>query len=110
MKKNPFIGKWRITEMEQWDLDFIDEEEKGYIEFGKGDQGDFHFGCVKGSMDCEIETVGGNPRIEFSWDGTDEMDETSGRGWARIEKDGTLYGMIAFHMGERSWFKAKRMK
>jgi len=38
------------------------------------------------------------------------MDEVSGRGWARIEDDGTMYGKIVFHMGERSWFKAKRMK
>lgn len=35
MKKNPFIGKWQITKMEQWDSDFINEEEEGYIEFGK---------------------------------------------------------------------------
>ena len=109
MKKNPFIGKWRITEMEQWDLDFIDEEEEGYIEFGKVDQGDFHFGYVQGSIDYEIETFEGKPRVEFSWDGTDEMDEAMGRGWSRIEDDGTMFGKIVFHMGERSWFKAKRM-
>jgi len=110
MKKNIFIGKWRITEMEQWDPEYVDEDEEGYIEFCKDNQGDFHFGYVSGSMDCEIETVEGKPRIEFSWVGTDEMDEACGRGWARIEKDGTLYGKLAFHMGERSWFKAKRMK
>jgi hypothetical protein len=110
LKKNPFIGKWHITEMEQWDSDFINEEVEGYIEFGKEDRGDFQFGYVQGSMDCEIETVDGKPRIEFSWSGHDERDEAGGRGWARIEDDGAMYGKIAFHMGDRSWFKAKRMK
>jgi hypothetical protein len=110
MKKTPFIGRWRITEMEQWDRDYIDEEEDGYIEFGKGGQGEFHFGYVHGFMDCEIETVEGKPRMEFSWDGNSEMDEASGRGWARIEDNGTMYGKLCFHMGERSWFKAKRKK
>jgi len=32
---NRFIGKWRITEMEQWDQDYIDLEEPGYFRFHK---------------------------------------------------------------------------
>ena len=107
-KKNPFLGKWRIAEMEQWDKDFIDAEEGGYFQFDKGGQGDFQFGYVHGSMDYEVETEDGKQRVDFSWEGTNELDETSGRGWVRLEDDGTLYGKIAFHMGERSWFKAER--
>lgn len=109
-KRTPFLGTWRITEMEQWDLDYIDEEEEGYFESGKGEQGDFHFGLVQGSIDYELETVEGKQRLEFTFDGTAEMDETTGRGWARMEPDGTLYGKIAFHMGDKSWFRAKRKK
>ena len=30
---NPFIGRWRITSMSDWDQGFIDEDEEGYIEF-----------------------------------------------------------------------------
>jgi hypothetical protein len=30
---NPFAGRWRITSMERWDQDFVDEEEEGYFEF-----------------------------------------------------------------------------
>jgi hypothetical protein len=107
-KKNPFIGTWRITEMEHWDLDFIDAEEEGYIEFDRSGQGDFQFGYVHGSIDTEISMVEGKLRSEFSWAGNDEMDEVSGRGWAIIEKDGSLYGQIIFHIGERSWFRAVR--
>jgi hypothetical protein len=107
-RKNPFLGKWRITEMEQWDLEFIDAEEEGYIEFDKAGQGDFQFGYVHGSLDCEIGTVEGRPRIEFSWDGNNELDPANCRGWAVLEDNGTMHGKITFHMGENSWFKAGR--
>jgi hypothetical protein len=107
-KKNPFIGTWRITEMEQWDLEFIDAEEEGCIEFDKAGQGDFQFGYVHGSMDCEISIGEGRQRVEFSWDGNNELDPANGRGWAIVEKDGSLFGQIIFHMGEKSWFKAER--
>jgi hypothetical protein len=40
-KRNPFIGRWRISAMEQWDKDFIDEEEEGFFEFRKGGQGEY---------------------------------------------------------------------
>jgi len=94
--------------MEHWDPDFIDAEEEGYIEFDRSGQGDFHFGYVHGLIDYEIEKVEGGLRLEFSWDGNDEMDPAGGRGWALIEPEGTLYGKLCFHMGERSWFKAVR--
>ncbi|RPI79469.1 MAG: hypothetical protein EHM45_02805 [Desulfobacteraceae bacterium] len=108
MERNPFLGIWRITEMEQWDPDFINVEEQGYFKFGKGDQGIFQFGYVHGDMDYEIETVEGKPRLEFSFIGNDETDEINGRGWARIEDDGKMFGKLAFHWGERSWFRAKK--
>jgi hypothetical protein len=30
---NPFTGRWRIISMEQWDQEYVDEEEEGYFEF-----------------------------------------------------------------------------
>jgi hypothetical protein len=32
-ERNPFMGRWRIVSMEQWDQDYVDEEEEGYFEF-----------------------------------------------------------------------------
>jgi len=29
--KTAFVGRWKITEMEQWDQDYIDMEEPGII-------------------------------------------------------------------------------
>ncbi|MCP4347390.1 MAG: hypothetical protein GY795_17940 [Desulfobacterales bacterium] len=107
MSKNKFIGKWRISEMEQWDQDFIDAEVPGYISFSKDGTGEFHFGYVHGFTDCRYSKREGNNAVEFSWEGNDEADPASGRGYAII-KDGNLSGHLFFHEGEDSEFKAAR--
>ena len=55
----PFTGRWHIESMSQSDEDFINAEERGYIEFGKGGEGEFHFGYVHGSMGCREATRDG---------------------------------------------------
>src|SRR5579859_1289610 len=105
--ESPFTRRWRIMSMSAWDQDFIDEEEEGYFEFdGKGG-GEFHFGYVHGSMDCKPTTRDGEPAVEWTWDGNDEMDPAQGRGWA-IVKDDELHGMIFFHGGDDSEFVARK--
>src|SRR4051794_9115496 len=109
MKKTPlaFEGRWHIVSMAMWDEDFINAEEQGYVEFEKGGQGGFHFGYVHGVMDCRETTRDGHPAVEWSWEGNDEMDEASGRGWAVLKGD-ELHGLIAFHQGDESEFVARR--
>ncbi len=104
---NPFSGRWRITSMEQWDQDFVDEEEEGYFEFTEKGMGVFHFGYIHGQMDCRLTTRDGVPAVEWTWDGNDEMDPAQGRGWA-VVKDNELHGMIFFHCGDDSRFVATR--
>jgi len=60
-------------------------------------------------MDYRIEKTGEIERLEFSWEGQDENDVAIGRGWAIIQND-QLEGRIYFHLGDDSWFKAKRYK
>lgn len=105
---NPFTGRWRIVSMEQWDQDFVDEEEEGHIEFDDKGGGEFHFGYVHGHMDCRLTTRDGEPALEWSWDGNDEMDAAQGRGWA-VLNDGELHGRLFFHGGDDSGFVAKRV-
>jgi hypothetical protein len=105
--KSPFTGRWRIVSMDQWEQDFVDEEEEGYIEFDANNMGSFHFGYVHGQMNCQLTTRDGVPAVEWSWDGNDEMDAAQGRGWA-VTKEDELHGMIFFHGGDNSGFVAKR--
>ena len=103
--RNPYIGKWRIIEMEMWDQEFIDMETEGFFLFEKEGSGSFQFGLVQGQIDYRIEKTGEVERLEFSWEGQDENDEGMGRGWALVKND-HLEGRFFFHLGDDSWFKA----
>ena len=100
-------GRWRITEMDEWDQDAIDLVEPGFIEFSVDRLGEFGFIVVRGWMDCRPFERDGRPCVEFSWSGDDEGDETSGRGWAILVDDETVKGHIFFHMGMDSAFMAR---
>ena len=90
-----------------WDQDFIDAEVPGYIQFSDDGMGDFQFGYVHGFMDCQFSMKNGKDFVDFSWEGNDEMDPVSGRGFATIE-GGVLNGHLFFHQGDDSEFKAIR--
>jgi hypothetical protein len=107
--KNPFQGRWLIEQMDQWDVGGECEEFQPFIEFERGDTGQFQFACVHGQMDCRIVQREGKPAVEFSWDGNDECEHVFGRGWAVLDGD-ELSGMIFFHMGDESGFKARRAR
>ena len=108
-RRNPYLGRWRITEMEMWDQSYIDLVTEGHFTFGKDGWGNFQFGAVVGETDYSIEEIENTERVEFSFEGHDEYDPVSGRGWITIEHD-TLKGKIFFHAGDESEFKAKRTK
>jgi hypothetical protein len=106
--QNPFLGLWRIVSMDQWEQDYVNAEDQAYIEFDESGGGEFHFGYVHGDMDCRLTTRDGEPAIEWSWQGNDEMDPAQGRGWAWLKAD-ELNGIIFFHQGDESGFVAKRV-
>lgn len=107
--KNPFLGRFRITSMDQWDQEFVDEEVEGFFEFKKDGEGEFHFGYVHGVIDYRLDTRDGKLCAEFTWEGNDEMNSAMGRGWAVIDGD-DIEGMLFFHQGDESGFKAERKK
>jgi hypothetical protein len=100
-------GLWRIVEMDLWDRDALDLVAPAFIEFTPDRTGSFGFIAVTGWMDCR-NAGRGRSGIEFSWEGTDEGDRVSGRGWAALQDDGALHGRIYFHMGDDSGFRAER--
>ena len=102
------IGRWRITEMDNWDQEAVNLVQPGFIEFDDDGLGDLGFIVVTGALDCRDADRDGRPGVEFSWQGSDEGDEVSGRGWAALNPDGTLEGHIYFHLGDDSAFRAER--
>lgn len=101
-------GRWRIAAMDLWDQEDIDLVTPGFIEFGDDGTGEFGFIAVQGWMDCRPAERGGRDSVEFTWQGWDEGDEVSGRGWAALDDDGSLQGHLYFHLGDDSGFRAVR--
>ena len=88
------------------DSDALNLVAPAFIEFAQDGSGRFGFIAVQGEMDCHEMERDGRPGVEFSWEGNDECDPASGRGWAVLEKDGSLCGRIFFHLGDDSGFTA----
>ncbi len=104
------VGRWRIVHMELWDQDAVDLVAPGFIEFQPDATGSFGFIAVQGGLDWREAPREGRPAAEFSWEGFDEGDPASGRGWATLEPDGSLRGHLFFHLGDHSGFHATRLK
>ena len=90
-----------------WDRDAIDLVEPGFIEFAKDRTGRFGFIAVDGWLDCRPVERNGRPGVEFTWEGSEEGDQVSGRGWAVLLDDETIQGHLFFHMGDDSSFRAE---
>jgi hypothetical protein len=85
-------GRWRITEAELWDYDALNLVAPAYIDFTGNGSGSFGFIAVQGEMDCREVERDGLPGVEFSWEGNDECDPASGRGWAVLERTARCAG------------------
>ena len=102
-------GRWRIVEMDLWDRDAIDLVEPGFVEFDRDGTGQFGFVAVRGWMDCRNTVRGGRAAVEFSWEGDDEGDPVSGRGWTTLIDGTTMEGHLFLQLGDDSGFRAEPM-
>ena len=110
MKIKPqYTGTWRITEMSNWDRDFIDLVAPGHLTVNPNGTGTFAFGAIEAQIDCRIENLADQERLVFSFVGWDEGDEVSGRGWA-IANRSRIEGWFGFHLGDESTFRAEKQK
>ena len=92
--------------MDSWDRDAIELLGPAFIEFNPDRTGRFRFIAVEGNLDCRDADREGCPSVEFTWEGQDEGDPATGRGWAALETNGSLRGRIYFHAGDDSGFRA----
>jgi hypothetical protein len=69
----------------------------------------FGFIAVQGQIDYRPVERDGRPGVEFTWEGADEGDPVSGRGWATLVDDQIVEGRLFFHMGDESGFRAEPM-
>ena len=101
-----FAGRWRITEMDQWDE--IDLLGSAHITLSGKDGGELVFIAVEADLDVRYGSRHGAACAEFSWQGFDDGNPASGRGWAALGTAGRLVGHIFIHKGDNSGFVAER--
>ncbi len=102
---NPFIRRWRIREMDAWEKNDIDLVVPAFIEFERHRSGSFQFIAISGGIDWRYRILAGVPTIEWCWDGWNETDPSSGRGWAILD-GAALVGQIFIFDGDESRFVA----
>jgi len=95
-----FAGRWRIVEMDNWDSDFLDLVEEAHLTFEGRSGGEIAFGALKAFLDVRYGARDGSACAEFSWEGHDENDPASGRGWVIIGTAGRLVGHFYIHNGD----------
>jgi hypothetical protein len=100
------VGRWRFVEMDEWDE--LDDLGPPYIEFDATGQGCFRFMVIEGWMHVRPAAHLGPTGVEFSWEGQQELDAASGRGWAQVTDEGELVGRIYLHLSDESSFRAVR--
>ena len=105
--RQPFVGRWRISEMELWTAEDLDLVGPAHVTLDRDGLGEMSFIAVEAGLDYRVVERDGQPAIEFSFDGSDEGDRISGRGWAVLESD-ALHGRIFIHQGDESSFVARR--
>ena len=100
-------GRWRIREMDLWDREALDLVDPAFIEFSPDHTGSFGFIAISGWIDWR-GAAPSRSGVEFTWEGTDDGDQVSGRGWAALQDDDLLRGHLYFHLGGDSGFLAER--
>lgn len=107
-KSTSISGHWRIVWMEEWEQDYVDLVEPGYVRIDDKGYGDFMFGVVTGGFHVNPE----KRHFDSKWEGSDECDEARGEIDGTIDEEGNegnLCGTISFWNGDESDYRAVRL-
>jgi hypothetical protein len=98
------VGRWRIIQLSELGEDYFEESnESPFISFHSnkygGMRGEYHFGLSDGNLDGEIREFGGEAVLLFGYEGSDEMEEVHGAGWAQLRERDRLEGEFLYEYG-----------
>jgi len=110
--ENDFAGKWNIVEALDMADDYLDLTPDSRILIdvkGKNEVvGDYQFGAQDGFIDGHFERDKEDLRLIFSFEGSDEGNDTSDFGIAVCESLDTLLMKMYYHMGDAYSLRCKR--
>ena len=98
------VGRWRITDADLWDRDYLDMAEPAYLQIGSNGWVEFAFGCVTASGELEYSRT----IVFFRWSGFDEGDEVSGDVSAELQDNGTIEIELSFDNGDDATLTGRR--
>ena len=102
-----FAGRWRIVEMDVWDNHVLELGEEAHLSFEGAPRRDRL--CRRERLPrCPLRLAGRRGLRRFSWQGYDDTDPASGRGWVTLGTAGRLVGHIFIHQGDNSGFVCER--
>ena len=102
-----FTGTWDVVSSPDFDDDYLSMEVAPYVKLrqeGNRVEGEYQLGLQTGDLDGRLE---GGDRIQFTFEGMDEMDEVHGAGTATVKGDQMTF-MLMYHMGDDFTFECKR--
>jgi hypothetical protein len=105
--KHSLLGTWRIVETDLWDVHDLDVIDPAHLTLQPKGHGKLGLLSIEGDLDYRVVQRDGLPAIEFSFEGSDEGDQISGRGWAILDGE-QLRGHLFIHHGDDSGFTAAR--
>jgi hypothetical protein len=97
------VGRLRIVAMEGWEREAFELLGPAVVELRPDGSGELRFIAIEADVDWKPT---GDDRADFSWEGNDECDPASGRGWVERDDDGSLRGHVFIHLGDDSTFRA----
>ena len=100
----PLVGRWRITEADLWERDFLDLVGPATMTIRADGHGEIAFGAVQAGLDIDYAQA----MVFFTWAGSDDMHEVTGTGSAELLDDGSLEIEFAYHPGDEAVLKAVR--
>lgn len=103
--KCQLIGRWRIFEADTWDCGYLDLCGPAMITISDRGHGEIAFGAIQAGLNIRYSRCS----IDFTWNGSDEMDEIHGNGSAELLDDGTIEIEFNFNNGDDAVLKAKRV-
>ena len=98
------IGRWRITNADLWDRDYLDLVEPAYLQISRDGSAEFAFGGLTAGGQIEYSRT----TVFFRWHGFDEGDEISGEASAELNDDGTIEIELSFDNGDDANLAAHR--
>lgn len=105
--KKKFVGYWRITVLVGFAAEYLDLCGPAMIIISPGGIGQMNFGAVEIELDCKMDDLN-DMVLRFSFEGADEGDPISGRGYC-LDRNDEMTGRILRHCGDEMEFKAQRV-